>query len=158
MSNVHVLDPTLLPEPRRRLLALPEFEPPASLDARVLEALQRPRPSRERWLGLALAATIAAAAVLAWRVQPGDVPDADLAWVARTRALESELAALRRDAPASPAVMQVEAQLARQDAALQAAYDRGATKAELETMWRERSQTLDILIAIYQRPDAIVRL
>ncbi len=161
MSNVHVLDPHLSPDAQLRLQALSEFEPPAALDLRVLDALRRRRAPREALLGVALAASLVAAAQLAWRAPaPGVAPQpaAGPAWIAQTRALEAELAALRRDAPAGPAVMQIEAELAHQDSALQAAYDRGAAKAELETLWRDRTHTLDTLIAIYRRPDTIVRL
>lgn len=143
---------------RRRLAALPEFDPPAWLDARVEATLARPVPRRRRWLlPLATAAGAALAALLAWRAP---APDAavDAAWIARSRGLEGELARVRMASDAPGNALALEAELARIDRALQAAYDRGAAAPELAPLWQRRTDTLDSLVAAYRHRDGVVRI
>ena len=143
---------------RRRLAALPEFDPPAWLDARVEATLARPVQRRGRWLlPLATAAGAAGAALLAWRAP---APDAavDAAWIARSRGLESELARVRMASDAPGNALALEAELARIDRALQAAYDRGAAAPELAPLWQRRTDTLDSLVAAYRHRDGVVRI
>lgn len=143
---------------RRRLAALPEFDPPAWLDARVEATLARPVQRRGRWLlPLATAAGAALAALLAWRAP---APDAavDAAWIARSRGLESELARVRMASDAPGNALALEAELARIDRALQAAYDRGAAAQELAPLWQRRTDTLDSLVAAYRHRDGVVRI
>ncbi len=58
----------------------------------------------------------------------------------------------------APALIAVEADLARVDGALQAAYDRGAAPAELEALWQQRTATLEALLAGYRHPDSLIRI
>lgn len=144
---------------RRRLAALPEFDPPAWLDARVEATLARPVAHRRRWLlPLATAAGAALAALLAWRAPAPDAAMDDAAWIARSRGLESELARVRMASDAPGNALALEAELARIDRALQAAYDRGAAAPELAPLWQRRTDTLDSLVAAYRHRDGVVRI
>lgn len=145
---------------RRRLAAVPAFDPPAWLDARVHASLARPVAPRRAWLPIAAvaAAIVALATAMLWRPQlPQDGID-ETAWVARSRGLEQELARVRpaNDVPESAAGL--EAELAHIDRALQAAYDRGAGTRELAPLWRQRTDTLDSLVTAYRSRDAVVRI
>lgn len=145
---------------RRRLSALPEFDPPAWLDARVAAVLAR-APQRRRWLlPVAVAAGALLAVGLAWRA-PAPTTDADAgeaAWLARSRGLERELARLRPAHEVPGSALALEAELARVDRALQSAYDRGAAAPELQPLWQQRNDTLDSLLAAYRHRDGVVRI
>lgn len=156
--NVVELNPIVPEALRAKLAQLPEFAPPPALWLRIAQerALRR---SRRPWLlPAALAAGFALAAWLgAGLVQRPD--DAGLApFVAQSRALEAELLRARSDAGAHAALVAVESELARVDAALQAAYDRGAPAAELEQLWQERTAMLRTLVAAYRSPASVVRI
>lgn len=144
---------------RRRLAALPAFDPPAWLDARVHAALA-PAPPRPGvgWPAAAVAAALLAAVALATLAPEPRAPVNEAAWLERSRGLESELSRLRlaSDAPGGAAAL--EAELARIDRALQAAYDRGATTAELAPLWQQRTATLDSLVTTWRRRDHVVRI
>ena len=51
-----------------------------------------------------------------------------------------------------------EAELARVDRALQAAYDHGARKNELLPLWKQRSELLSLLLAVRQQQLALTRI
>ena len=151
-----------------RLSDLPEFSPPAALRERILERLAP--PARRNW---PLPAALAAAAVLALAMllAPGlERPGADPSTVAaadpvaasqaRSRALEADLAATRRDGSSggSAGILAAEAELARVDLALQSAYDRNAPATELEPLWRQRTDLLGALLAAYRNPESLVRI
>ena len=145
---------------RRRLAAMPEFDPPAWLDARVHASLARPPAPRRAWWPLAAlaAAVVALALATPWRAPlPRDAGEQG-AWVARSRGLEGELARIRPANAAPQGAAGLEAELAHIDRALQAAYDRGADARELAPLWRQRSDTLDSLVTAYRSRDAVVRI
>jgi hypothetical protein len=156
--SVHPLAPAMPEAARRALSRLPEFEPPARLRERV-RAGWRERARRPLWLGAALAASLALLALVPR--QPPSTPTAagELAtWQARSQALEAELYGVRAAAAATPGRLAGEAELARLDAALQAAYDRGAGNDELVPLWRARADALQTLVTAYRLPDAVVRI
>jgi hypothetical protein len=136
---------------------LPAFDPPDVLWARVV-ARRAARERRTRLARVGVAAVLLASVALGWRVTREGGDELAAASV-QARALESELARLRPTA-AEPAqtAREVEARLARVDAQLQAAYDRGAAHADLVTLWRERAELESALLAAYQRPVDLVRL
>ena len=151
-----------------RLSELPEFAPPEALRERILAQLQA--PVRSRWR---LPAALAAAAVLGLALVFAPRPDAPTvssparagadpvaASLARSRALEADLAATPRGVAAagSAGILAAEAELARVDLALQSAYDRNAPAAELEPLWRQRTELLGALVAAYRNPESLVRI
>jgi hypothetical protein len=145
---------------RRRLAAVPEFDPPAWLDARVHASLARPVARRRAWLPVAAvaAAIVALAATLLWRPQVPQGDTHETAWVARSRGLEQALARVRPASEAPDGAAALEADLARVDRALQAAYDRGADTRELAPLWQQRTDTLDSLVTAYRSRDGVVRI
>jgi hypothetical protein len=160
--NVVELNPTVSDALRRTLAELPEFDAPA---ARWLDVIAARRARGTAWrrrallAGVAAAAALAAVALLPSRVAPPAVDGAAVALaqaVQRSHALEGELARAR--GAGSAALVTVEADLARVDHALQAAYDRGAPPAELEPLWRERAAALETLLAGYRHPDTLIRI
>ena len=144
---------------RRRLADVPAFDPPAWLDARVHATLaQAPRRRRAGWPAVAVAASLLAAIALAWRAPGPRDPSSEAAWLERSRSLEQELSRLRLASDAPGGTVGLEAELARIDRALQAAYDRGATPAELAPLWQQRTATLDSLVTTWRRRDHVVRI
>jgi hypothetical protein len=159
MMNVIELNPSLPEGARATLAALPQFEPSAALWLRI-EAQHRAR-QRRRWaVGIGLAASVLGAVLLLRReAMAPATPDALTALVARVQALELEAARTRSDAAMlAPAALSAEAELARIDAELQQAYDRGAAAVELERLWRARAELLDTLVTAYRRPDHVIRI
>ena len=147
-----------------RLSELPEFTPSEDLRERILARVAT--PTARRWK---VAASLAAAAVLAGVLlaprpeAPGPahglaLPDAVADTQARSRALESHLALTPRSEHASAGVLAAEAELARVDLALQSAYDRNAPAAELEPLWRLRTDLLGALVTAYRNPESLVRI
>jgi hypothetical protein len=144
---------------RRRLAAVPAFDPPAWLDARVQATLAQAPPRRRiSWPAAAVAAVLLVAVALAWRAPEPREASNEAAWLERSRTLESELARLRLASDAPDGAFGLEAELARIDRALQAAYDRGAPQAELAPLWQQRSDTLDSLVTTWRRRDHVVRI
>lgn len=143
---------------RRRLAAVPEFDPPAWLDARVHASLSQPPAPRRAWLPLAAAAAVVLAAVLLWRIPAPQGGVDEAAWVAQSRGLEQELARVRLTSDVPGGAAGLEAELARIDRALQAAYDRGAATRELAPLWQQRADTLDSLVAAHRSRDGVVRI
>lgn len=76
-------------------------------------------------------------------------------WQARAQALEVQLDAL---ASRSDDNSIVDAELARIDASLQAAYDRRAPADELIPLWKQRSDLLSALLTARQQQLALTRI
>jgi hypothetical protein len=80
-------------------------------------------------------------------------------WQARAQALEIQLnEATASTSERTPSTSDTEAELARVDHALQAAYDRGARKNELLPLWKQRSDLLSLLLAVRQQQLALTRI
>ncbi len=120
---------------------LPEFTPDPALWSRI-SAAQRARQRRRRGLFGAGGAAVAAALFAAVLVLPrAPAPDARIDAVAagerESRALEAEWLRVAAEARPLPT-----ARLRAIDAALQAAYDRGARADEVAPLWQQRNQAL----------------
>jgi hypothetical protein len=157
--NVIELNPSLSDSARATLRALPQFEAPAALWLRI-EAQRRARRRRGWLVGVGVAASLLMAALLLRHESAApQTSDTLAALVARVQALELQAARTRGDVAAlAPAALSAEAELARVDAELQQAYNRGATASELERLWRTRAELLDTLVAAYRRPDDVIRI
>lgn len=155
--NVVTLDPPVPEALRQRLAALPQFDPPATLRARVAVAWASPRrgPALVPWLGAA--AVLAVALAFGWMQQVrAPLVAADPA--ARMAGLEREVMALRAGrAPAATAAA-LESELQRVDRALQAAYDGDAPARQIEALWADREALLDGLLLAYRQPDRMIRI
>lgn len=128
----------------------------ADLWPRIAQAhLARQRRRRvQRAAGFACAAAaMFAAAIVAptWLARPAPAID----WQARAQALEIQLDALSRTAEADGVG---DTELARIDATLQAAYDRGAPANELIPLWKQRSDLLSALLVARQQQVALTRI
>jgi hypothetical protein len=161
--NVVALNPTVSENLERTLARLPEFDPTGAGWLGVMAARRARAGMRRRraatGFAVAAAAMLALAIALPLRVvAPGaDVDDALATQVQRSRRLEQDLSRAR-GAGGNVALIAVEADLARVDGALQAAYDRGAGPVELEPLWRERTAALETLLAGYRHPDTLIRI
>lgn len=137
---------------------LPEFAPDAALWTRIAEARRR-QLGRRRFarVGGSLAAAVLFAAAIVILPRPAPVapdPATDLtAWLHQSQALEQEWSRLE---PSPEAARGLRSPLRRIDAALQAAYDRGASDEELAPLWEARSKALRAMID--NRQDAVVTL
>jgi hypothetical protein len=115
---------------------------------------RRRRVQRSVAATLALAATFAAVLLVpAWLTKPA----ANVDWQARAQALEIQLSALSVPANFDNTVVE-DAELARIDGALQAAYDRGAPANELVPLWKKRSELLSALLIARQQQVALTRI
>jgi hypothetical protein len=132
------------------LRELPVFEPDAKLWSRIEAAheksLATPAP-RRAWRGMGFAAAAAiAVAIGVVATMPHAPRDASLVDG------QSESQTLEREWRALPvASVRPAAGLARLhviDAALQAAYDRGAAPSELTSLWKQRNEALRGLILV----------
>lgn len=142
------------------LAELPVFEPDTALWSRIAaahESAKRPvKPRRRPWrlaVGFATAAALVVA-VIATLPRTEVVPPALVDGQRESQTLESEWRAL------TPVANRPAASLARLymiDAALQAAYDRGAEPAELKPLWQQRNDALRGLILI-ARTDEVTRI
>lgn len=142
------------------LAELPVFAPDANLWSRIAAArastqtLRRDaRPRWYRWAGVAAAAAVIAVTALVtgprMRTEPALVDGQR-----ESQTLEREWQTL------TPAAARPAASLARLymiDAALQAAYDRGAQPDELQPLWKQRNDALRGLILI-ARTDEVTRI
>jgi len=139
-----------------RLPAGPAFMPGADLWPRIAaqHLARRSRRRVRRTVAATFACVLAAGAIVfGWR-SPGS-PGVD--WQARAQALEIEFNAARGGA-APVFASDAEAELARIDRALQAAYDRGAQAAELAGLWKKRSELLSALLAARQQQLVLTRI
>lgn len=138
---------------------LPTFDPPDHLWPRIVAERQRRQASRRRtFVGAALAAGIALAAVALPHLMSSRPPAFDNGVVElqrRSQALEHELAALTTDG-AGP--IESEAELRLIEVALQAAYDRGGELEEIAPLWRQRNELLSSLIAVHAAGGQLTRI
>ena len=144
------------------LAELPVFEPNTALWSRIAAAHESakkpamPIARRRPWrlaLGFATAAALVVAVIAT--VPRNDVaPSALVESQSESQTLENEWRAL------TPVANRPAASLARLhmiDAALQAAYDRGAEPAELKPLWQQRNDALRGLILV-ARTDEVTRI
>jgi hypothetical protein len=141
------------------LAELPVFEPDTALWSRISAAHERakkPVARRRPWRLAAGFATAAAlvVAILA-SVPRNDIKPALVDGQQESQTLESEWRALTPAAMNRPAAGL--ARLHMIDAALQAAYDRGAEPAELKPLWQQRNDALRGLILV-ARTDEVTRI
>lgn len=130
------------------LRQLPVFMPDARLWPRVVAEQHRRLARRRRgrfWLGAA-AAAICAGAVLLPRMMPSP-QRAMLAGQQESQALEQQWRTLAARAQADTLGL---SRVRAIDAALQAAYDRGARANELAPLWQKRNRALRDVIAQYR--------
>lgn len=122
---------------------LPEFAPDPALWPRIVAAREAQQRRRRLGGGLAaIAAAVFAAVLLVPRAPPVAVGvDAIAAGERESRVLEGEWL---RVAPAARPLPS--ARLRAIDAALQAAYDRGAPEDEVAPLWQRRNEALRGLI------------
>jgi hypothetical protein len=143
------------------LAELPTFEPDAALWSRIAAAHEsankpaRPEPRRRPWRLAAGFATAAAlvVAVIATLPRTDIEPAALVEGQRESQTLESEwrsLAVANRPAASLARLYMI-------DAALQAAYDRGAEPAELKPLWQQRNDALRGLILV-ARNDEVTRI
>ena len=145
------------------LAELPVFEPDTALWSRIAAAHERaktpakPIPRRRPWRLAAGFATAAALVVAVIATLPrNDVEPASIVDGQReSQTLESEWRAITPVAMNRPAAGL--ARLHMIDAALQAAYDRGAEPAELKPLWQQRNDALRGLILV-ARTDEVTRI
>lgn len=139
------------------LAELPVFEPDGALWSRIEAAhahAKKPatKPQR-RPLRLAIGFATAAALVVAViaTLPRGGIEPAVVDGQRESQTLESEWRTLPPAAATRPAAGI--ARLHMIDAALQAAYDRGAEPAELKPLWQQRNDALRGLILVAQTDD-----
>lgn len=134
--------------------ALPAM--PAELWPRIVAAhRQRARQARQRRFGAAAAFVLVAAVAAVVRFG-GERAAEPVDWQARAQALELQL----RAAEVAPVAAGAPAfgELARVDAALQAAYDDGAEAKRIEALWKRRSELLDVLLRVRRENIEISRI
>jgi hypothetical protein len=144
------------------LAELPTHEPDPALWSRIAAAHERAKkpaaskPRRRPWRLAAGFATAAALVVAVIAMLPrGDVePPSFVDGQRESQTLESEW---RELTPVSNRPAASLARLHMIDAALQAAYDRGAEPAELKPLWHQRNDALRGLILV-ARTDAVTRI
>jgi hypothetical protein len=131
-----------------RLAALPEFDPPVGLWARIEAEHQRRRQRRRvlQW-GAGIAAALALATVLLVAPQR-DVTSSSHSTLALLETRSQELEQRYADMSQSVAALENEAELRAVERALQQAYDRGAAAEELMPLWQQRNDVLTSLIAL----------
>ena len=136
------------------LAELPVFDVDADLWPRIVAAHAKSRaPQRSfRWAAVAAAAAVLIAAIIV--VPRTRTESIALDGQRESQALEREWQAL------TPVASRPTSDIARLnliDAALQAAYDRGARADELQPLWKQRNQALRGLI-LTARTDTVTRI
>jgi len=132
--------------------------PAADLWSRIAAA-HVARQHRRTWQRRGLFATGLAAALAGVLVVPAmwKTPAPAMDWQARAQALEVQLNTLAAQVSTGDAP-ELDAELARIDVALQAAYDRGAQTGELVPLWKQRSELLSTLLAARQQQLMLTRI
>jgi len=149
---------------RLRLRELPVGEPSPDLWQRIAAThAGRVRRARVRRaiVGSSLAAVVLIAILVAPKWLAPSATERDVDWQARAQALELQLRALRDNSGAhadSAGALEAQSEIARVDDALQAAYDTGAERDQLELLWKRRSELLGALISVRQRHVEISRI
>lgn len=136
------------------LAELPDFSPDADLWPRIVAAHAKRQPARRRYRWFAVAAAAAVVAGVILTLPRTKTESIALEGQRESQALESEWRAL---APASVRPTGDIARLYLIDAALQAAYDRGAQADELQPLWKQRNEALRGLI-LTARTDTVTRI
>ncbi len=134
------------------LADLPVFAADADLWPRIVAAQAKSRALRRSYRWAAVAAAVVAVAILT--VPRTRTETIALEGQRESQALEREWQAL------TPVVSRPTADIARLnmiDAALQAAYDRGAEAEELQPLWKQRNDALRGLI-LTARTDTVTRI
>ncbi|MEO8673464.1 MAG: hypothetical protein ABI411_19280 [Tahibacter sp.] len=140
-----------------QLLAdLPDFDPPADLWPRILRRQRVLQLRRRAALGTLLAAASVVLALVLRIPVPVSGDPALVRLQADSQRLESRLAMLvggfKGSANESPT------DLRPVERALQDAYDRGASSAELAELWRRRNEMLDALISTRETGTLVTRI
>lgn len=131
-----------------RVAALPEFDPPAHLWARIeAEHLRRRQRRRVLQWGSGIAAALALATVLLVMPQQESASTGSSA-LALLESRSQELEQRYADLDPSATAVENEAELRAVELALQQAYDRGAAVEELMPLWQQRNEVLTSLIAL----------
>jgi hypothetical protein len=149
---------------RLRLRELPVGEPSPDLWQRIADThAGRVRRARVRRgiVGSSLAAIVLLAILVVPKWLEPSAAQRDVDWQARAQALELQLRALRDSSGAhadNAGALEAQSEIARVDDALQAAYDTGAEKDQLELLWKRRSELLGALISVRQRHVEISRI
>jgi hypothetical protein len=147
-----------------RLRELPVGEPSPDLWQRIADThAGRMRRARMRRgiIGSSLAALLLIAVVVAPKWLEPSAMEREVDWQARAQALEMQLRALRDSSGAhsdNAGALEAQSEIARLDDALQAAYDTGAARDQLELLWKRRSELLGALISVRQRHVEISRI
>lgn len=140
----------VFPGPRLDLRQLPVFEPDPALWSRIAAVHLRRR--RVRQWSFAAAATVLVGIAAALVVRPTPAPGPSWAQAqSESQRLEAQW---RQLADGGRPVAVGLTRLRSIDAALQAAYDRGAEAKELEPLWKQRNDALRGLIARFQDASA----
>lgn len=136
------------------LAELPEFAPSAELWTRIAAAHADTRTARrpQRWFAIAAALAVIVGAITIF--ERGGQPPSLAEGQRESQTLEREWQAL---APSSARPAASLARLHVIDAALQAAYDRGARADELQPLWKERNDALRGLI-LTAGTDSVTRI
>jgi hypothetical protein len=149
---------------RLRLRELPVGEPSPDLWQRIADThggrVRRAR-MRRGIIGSGLAALLLVAVVVAPKWLEPSAMEREVDWQARAQALELQLGALRDSTSAhvdNAGALEAQSEIARVDDALQAAYDTGAERDQLELLWKRRSELLGALISVRQRHVDISRI
>jgi len=117
------------------------------------------RRRKRRWQRVAGAGMAAAFVIVAGvGFHRASVESSSVDWEARAEALEIQLNQAEAMSPQMRVAADTESELARVDRALQAAYDRGAGKSELVSLWKQRSELLSVLLTVHQQQLAITRI
>jgi hypothetical protein len=149
---------------RLRLRALPVGEPSPDLWRRIADThAGRVRRARLRRgiIGSSLVAMLLVAILVVPKWLAPSATEREVDWQARAQALELQLRALRDSTGAhadNAGALETQSEIARVDDALQAAYDTGAERDQLDLLWKRRSELLGALISVRQRHVEISRI
>ena len=149
---------------RLRQSELPVGEPSPDLWQRIADThAGRVRRARVRRgiIGSSLVVMLLVAVLVVPKWLAPSAAQRDVDWQARAQALELQLRELRDSSGAhadNAGALEAQSEIARVDDALQAAYDTGAEKDQLELLWKRRSELLGALISVRQRHVEISRI
>ena len=136
------------------LAELPELRADPDLWSRIVAAHAKRQPARPRYRWIAIAAAAAVVAGVIMTLPRTKTESLALESQRESQVLEDEWRAL---APAGERPTAGIARLYLIDAALQAAYDRGAQADELQPLWKQRNEALRGLI-LTASTDTVTRI